>query len=175
MRSFEDFSAEVKLRSENMKKEKKTSLVEKFKAFNYDDSKKIKKFKNYNTTDENDNYAYHIAGDKDDEYSSGKADKLLAAITDDPDGVVDFLKQLTDGLYKSLDGKMKKTTLSSSSTVYNDVQMSNQLKTYEKDVKKWEEKITAYEDKWYNTFAQMEKSMSKMQSQQSQLAGMMGM
>lgn len=130
--------------------------------------------KSYFEVDDNDNYAYHIAGDSDDEYSSGKADKLMAAITDDPDGVVDFLKQLTDGLYKSLDGKMKKTTLSSSSTVYNDVQMSNQLKTYEKDVKKWEEKVSAYEDKWYNTFAQMEKAMSKMQSQQSQLAGMMG-
>ena len=130
--------------------------------------------KSYFEVDDNDNYAYHIAGDKDDEYSSGKEDKLMAAINDDPDGVVDFLKQLTDGLYKSIDGKMKKTTLSSSNTVYNDVQMSNQLKAYEKDVKKWEEKITAYEDKWYNTFAQMEKAMSKMQSQQSQLAGMMG-
>lgn len=131
--------------------------------------------KSYFEVDDNDNYAYHIAGDKDDEYSSGKEDKLMAAINDDPDGVVDFLKQLTDGLYKSIDGKMKKTTLSSSNTVYNDVQMSNQLKAYEKDVKKWEEKVTAYEDKWYNIFAQMEKSMAKMQSQQSQLAGMMGM
>ena len=131
--------------------------------------------KSYFEADDNDNYAYHIAGDKDDEYSSGKEDKLLAAINDNPDDVVDFLKQLTDGLYKSLDGKMKKTALSSSSTIYNDVQFSKQLKTYEKDVKKWEEKISAYEDKWYNTFAQMEKSMSKMQSQQSQLAGMMGM
>ena len=130
--------------------------------------------KSYFEVDDNDNYAYHNAREKDDEYSSGKEDKLMAAINDDPDGVVDFLKQLTDGLYKSIDGKMKKTTLSSSNTVYNDVQMSNQLKAYEKDVKKWEEKITAYEDKWYNTFAQMEKAMSKMQSQQSQLAGMMG-
>lgn len=130
--------------------------------------------KSYFEVDDNDNYAYHIAGDKDDDYSSGKEDKLMAAITENPDDVVDFLKDLTDGLYKAIDGKMKKTTLSSSSTVYNDVQFSNQLKTYEKEVKKWEEKITAYEDKWYNTFAQMEKAMSKMQSQQSQLAGMMG-
>lgn len=130
--------------------------------------------KSYFEADDHDNYAYHIAGDKDDEYSSGKEDKLMAAITENPDDVVDFLKELTNGLYKTLDGKMKKTALSSSSTVYNDVQFSNQLKTYEKEVKKWEEKITAYEDKWYNTFAQMEKAMSKMQSQQSQLAGMMG-
>ena len=131
--------------------------------------------KSYFETDDNDNYEYHIAGDKDDEYSSGKADKLMAAITDDPEGVVDFMKQITEDLYKTLDGKMKKTALSSGYTAYNDVQFSNQLKSYEKEVKKWEEKVTAYEDKWYGIFANMEKSMSKLQSQQSQLAGMMGM
>lgn len=40
-------------------------------------------------TEEN---AYHIDGDEDDANSSGNADKLMTAITNDPDTVINFMQ-----------------------------------------------------------------------------------
>ena len=43
---------------------------------------------------ENEQNAYHIDGDEDDANTSGKTDKLMAAINDDPDTVMQFMQQL---------------------------------------------------------------------------------
>ncbi len=123
---------------------------------------------------ENEQYAYHIDGDPDDANSSGKPDKLMAAIQDDPDQIANFMKQLATNLYNAVDAKMKSTTLSSAYKVYNDKEMDKQMENYEDMIKKWEDKVAEQEDFYYNKFSQMEVALSKLQSQTNSLAGMLG-
>lgn len=123
---------------------------------------------------ENEQYAYHIDGDEDDANSSGKTDKLMAAIQEDPDQVAEFMKQLTTNLYQEIDKKMKSTTLSSAYKVYNDKEMDKQMKEYETLIDKWKDKVAEQEDYYYDKFSQMEVQLSKLQSQTNSLAGMLG-
>lgn len=128
----------------------------------------------YLNSSENQQNAYHIDGDPDDENTSGKKDKLRAAMEDDPDTLVEFMKQLTDGLYSSLDAKMKSTSLSSAYKVYNDKQMEKDYKEYTSTISKWEEKVSDMEDRYYKQFAAMEKALATLQSSTSSLTGLMG-
>lgn len=127
----------------------------------------------YNSA-QNENYAYHIDGDEDDENTSGKTDKLMSMITSDPDTVVSFFQQLTSELYDNLGDKMKRTTLSSSYTIYNDKQMEKQQTEYKKLIKEWEEKLSEKEDYYYKKFTAMETAMSKLNNTQSALGGYFG-
>lgn len=128
----------------------------------------------YLNSSENQQNAYHIDGDPDDENTSGKKDKLRAAIENDPDTLVEFMKQLTDGLYTALDAKMKSTSLSSAYKVYNDKQMEKDYKEYTSTISKWEEKVSDMEDRYYKQFAAMEKALATLQSSTSSLTGLMG-
>jgi flagellar hook-associated protein 2 len=121
---------------------------------------------------ENENYAYHIDGDSDDDNTSSKDDKLMKAITEDPDTVIEFMKQLTSGLYTSLGNKMKSTTLSSAYTIYNDKEMNSQYSEYSTTISKWEDKLSDKEDYYYEKFAQMESALTKLQSQSSSVTGL---
>lgn len=123
---------------------------------------------------ENEQYAYHIDGDEDDSATSGKADKLLTAITNDPDTVIEFMQQLCTGLYDAIGNKMKSTTLSSVYKVYNDKEMASEYSDYTDLIKKWEEKLEEKEDYWYNKFSSMETALSKLNSQSSSLSSMLG-
>lgn len=123
---------------------------------------------------ENEQYAYHIDGDEDDSNTSGKTDKLMTAIQTNPDQIIDFMKQLSENLYKSIDEKMKSTELSSVYKVYNDKEMDNELKEIEELIEKWEDKVAAEEDYYYNKFSDMEVALSKLQSQTSALSGLLG-
>lgn len=118
--------------------------------------------------------AYHINGDEDDASSSSKTDKLMAALKSDPDSVVEFMKQLTDGLYKSLDKKMGSNQMSSKYVVYNDKEMASEYSDYTDTITKWEEKLQDIEDSYYKKFSAMETALAKLQSQQSQLSGLLG-
>ena len=89
----------------------------------------------------NEHYAYHIDGDEDDENTSGKKDKLMQAIESDPDQVEAFMKKLCENLYKEVDAKMKSTELSSAYKVYNDKEMDKELKKYAEAISKWEDKV----------------------------------
>lgn len=122
----------------------------------------------------NENYAYHIDGDEDDESTSGKEDKLMAALKEDPDSVIEFMKQLTSGLYTSIDNKMKSTSLSSAYKVYNDKELDNQYKEYTELISKWEEKVTDKEDYYYDQFSKMETALGKLNSQSSSFTSMLG-
>ncbi len=122
----------------------------------------------------NENYAYHIDGDADDEITSGKTDKLRDMINKDPEAVEEFMKQLATGLYSALDEKMKSTTMSSAYTIYNDKQMTQEYKDYTALIKTWENKITAMEDRYYKQYSKMETQLSKMQSATSSLSGLLG-
>lgn len=123
---------------------------------------------------ENEQYAYHIDGDEDDETTSGKKDKLMAAIQEDPDQICEFMKQLTSNLYQAVDKKMKSSSLSSAYKVYNDKEMDKQMKEYNDLIKKWEDKVKDQEDYYFDKFSQMEVALSKLQSQTNSLAGLLG-
>ena len=123
---------------------------------------------------ENEQNAYHIDGDEDDTNSSGKEDKLMKAIQEDPDQVCDFMKQLVSNLYSAIDSKMKSTTLSSAYKVYNDKEMDSQLKDYAQLIKDWEKKVSEKEEYYYKKFSAMETALSKINSQSSSLSGLLG-
>lgn len=122
----------------------------------------------------NENYAFHIDGDSEDDNSSGKTDKLLSMITNEPEVVEDFMKQLTSGLYTALDEKMKSSSLSSAYTIYNDKQMTKEYNNYKTLIKTWEEKIADMEDRYYKQFSNMESQLAKLQSSTSSLSSLLG-
>lgn len=123
---------------------------------------------------ENEQYAFHIDGDEDDENTSGKKDKLMAAIQKDPDKLMEFMKKLTSNLYTAIDDKMKSTELSSAYKVYNDKEMDKEVKEVEDLIKKWNDKIAEQEDAYFKKFSQMEVALSKLQSQTNSLSGLLG-
>lgn len=123
---------------------------------------------------ENENYAYHIDGDADDENVATKKDKLMAAINEDPDSIVEFMKELSKNLYTEIDNKMKGTTLSSTYKVYNDKEMDKQYQNYTKLIASWEKKVSTQEDYYYKKFTAMEKAMAQMESQTTALSGLIG-
>ncbi len=128
----------------------------------------------YFTRAENESYAYHIDGDKDDETSEGNADKLRAAIADDPEAVTEFFTRLAKDVYGALDQKMQKTSLSSSYTVYNDIQLKNEYNEYTETIEKWEEKLKDLEDYYYDKFSAMETALANLQSQTNSLTSLLG-
>lgn len=123
---------------------------------------------------ENEQYAYHINGDEDDSATSGNTDKLMAAITNNPDTVIKFMKELCTSVYDAVGDKMKSTTLSSVYKVYNDKEMASEYSDYTDLIKKWEEKLEEKEDYWYNKFSSMETALSKLNSQSSSLSSLLG-
>lgn len=118
--------------------------------------------------------AYHIDGDEDDANSSGNADKLMTAITNDPDTVINFMQGLASNLYNSVHKKMQMSSLSSIYTVYNDKEMASEYSDYTDLIKKWEEKLQDKEDYYYKKFSSMETALSKLNSQTSSLSGLFG-
>ena len=122
----------------------------------------------------NERNAYHIDGDADDSYTSANKDKLKAAIAEDPDTVIELLKDVTDGLYKSLDKQMKSSSLKSAYTIYNDKEMKSEYSDYTKTIKTWETRITEMENRYYKQFAAMEKALANMQANSSSLTGLLG-
>lgn len=123
---------------------------------------------------ENEQNAYHIDGDEDDENTSGKQDKLMAAITSDPDTVIEFMKQLSTNLYKSIDDQMQSNDLRSRYKIYNDKEMDKQYTNLTKTIKEWESKVSDKEDYYYKQFSNMETVLAKLQSQTSSISSMLG-
>jgi flagellar hook-associated protein 2 len=128
----------------------------------------------YLNSAENENYAYHIDGDEDDSNTSGKTDKLMAAISSDPDTVTSFFQQLTSNLYDAIGSKMKSTSLSSIYTIYNDKQMDTQYKEYTTLISEWETRISDKEEYYYNKFSTMESSLATLNNTQSSLSSYFG-
>lgn len=112
----------------------------------------------------------HIQGDADDTMYSSSTNKLMAALEDDPDTVMQVFSGVAKNLYKTMQDKMKKTSLSSALTFYNDVYIKNQLVAYNKQISKDEKKLTELEDKYYKQFSAMETALAKLQSQQNSLS-----
>jgi flagellar capping protein FliD len=128
----------------------------------------------YMNAAENEQNAYHIDGDEDDENTSGNTDKLMTALNSDPDTVMDFMKQMATNLYNAIDKQMTSTTLRSKYSIYNDKEMTTQYKNYTTTIKEWETKISNKEDYYYKKFSSMESALSKLNSQTSSLSGLFG-
>lgn len=132
------------------------------------------KTQSYLAAGKNEKSLYHIDGDSDDTLTKTRDDKLMAAINSDPEGVADFFSQLVKGAYQALDKKMRSSTLSSAYVVYNDKQITNELKEYKSKITDWEDKVKYYEDFYYKKFSAMEKAMANLQSSQNSLSMLLG-
>ena len=129
----------------------------------------------YFTAKDNEHHAYHIDGDEDDENTRDEEDKLMKALTEDPEGTIQFFADLCKNLYGELDKTMSQSTeYSSIYKVYNDKQLQKDYDNYTKKIKEAEDKLSAYEDKWYDKFSKMETALAKLQSNQSIVSSMLG-
>lgn len=117
----------------------------------------------------------HIYGDQEDSEGMFYDDKLRKAIEEDPETVMEVLQKISKDLYDTMADKMKATELSSALTFYNDKQLTKELTSYKKDLSKEEDRLTEIEDRYYKQFASMETALSKLSSQSSSLASMLGM
>ena len=124
---------------------------------------------------DNEHHAYYIDGDPDDDNVSGEEDMLRKALLEDPDGTADFFAGLCKNLYSALDKTMSETSdYSSIYKVYNDKQLQKDYDNYTKKIKEAEQKLSDYEDRWYDKFSKMETALSKLQSNQSVVSSMLG-
>lgn len=129
----------------------------------------------YFSAAENERNAYHIDGDSDDDSTSGNEDKLRALIASDPDTVTAFFTKLSQNLYGKMDELSKSVDgYRSYGNFYDDKKMKSDYDEYTKKIKDLEDKLTAYEDKWYSKFAKMETAMAKMQSNMSAVTSLLG-
>lgn len=129
----------------------------------------------YFNAKDNEHHAYYIDGDPDDDNVSANEDKLKKALMKDPEGTADFFAGLCKNLYKELDKTMGESTeYSSIYKVYNDKQLKKDYDNYTKKIKDAEQKLSDYEDKWYDKFSKMETALSKLQSNQSIVSSMLG-
>jgi len=118
----------------------------------------------------------HIYGNEDDSEFASMEDKLMKALEEDPDTVMEVLSQVSQKLYDTMNEKMKSIpNIRSAFTFYNDKEMANQHTEYAKKIAMLEKKVTEMENKYYKQFAAMESAMAKMQSQSNALAGMLGL
>lgn len=125
--------------------------------------------------EEDEENAFHIDGDSEDPAVSGNSDKLMTALAEDPDTVMEFFKELSSNLYDKINKKMSSSTISSFNVIYNDKEMAREYSDYTKTISNWEEKLKNIEESYYAKFAAMESALAKLQSQQSSLASMLGM
>ncbi len=129
----------------------------------------------YFSAPDNEKNAYHIDGDSEDGDTSGNADKLMSMISNDPSTVITFFTKLSQNLY----GKMSDMSKSvdgyrSYGSFYDDKKMKSDYTNYNSKISDLEDKLNAYEDKWYSKFSKMETAMAKMQSNTSAVTALLG-
>ena len=124
--------------------------------------------------EKNEGSAYHIDGDAEDNYTANNKEKLRAALAEDPEVVIEFLKKVTSGLYTALDGKMKSSAIKSVYTVYNDKEMASEYSDYSRTIKTWTDRVTDMEDAYYKKFAAMEKALATLQGNSSSISSLLG-
>lgn len=116
----------------------------------------------------------HIAGDKDDALSASGEEKLMKAITDNPEAIMEVFTKLSGKLYNELNTKMKSNSLRSALNVYNDKEIKDTITNYKSDLSTLESKLSKMEDRYYKQFTAMEKAMSQLNSRSSSLASLLG-
>lgn len=124
---------------------------------------------------DNEKNAYHIDGDPDDDSTSGNEDKLSAMIASNPETVTAFFTKLSQNLYDKMSELSKSVQgYRSYGNFFDDKKMKSDYDDYTKKIQELEEKLTAYEDKWYAKFGKMETAMAKMQSNMSAVTSLLG-
>ncbi len=124
---------------------------------------------------ENEKGAYHIDGDEDDANTSGNVATLKNLISTDPDKVSKFFSQLSQNLYKEMSEMSSRVDgYRSFNSFYNDKKMQSDYTDYTSKIADLEDKLKAYEDKWYDKFAAMETAMSKINSGQNAITSLLG-
>jgi flagellar hook-associated protein 2 len=117
----------------------------------------------------------HIYGDSEDPTYADKEDKLLKAIEEDPDLVMEVFSQLGRNLHATMNERMEPiSNIRSAFTFYNDKVMEKEMDNYEKQISELEKKLYLMEEKYYNQFARLEVALSKLQSQGDYLYNMLG-
>lgn len=116
----------------------------------------------------------HIEGDSDYSTVAIKENKLMKALSEDPDLVMKVFNKLTGDLYETMSEQMKSTELSSALTFYNDKAMKEKVTDYKKELAKLENRLLDIEERYYKQFSAMETAMQKMNSQSNYLASMLG-
>ena len=131
--------------------------------------------RSYFETADNEKNAYHIDGDPDNEFTSGKADKLKSMISSDPNKVISFFTKMSQNLYTAMSNQSKSVDgYRSFGNFYDDKKMKTEYTDYKSKIAQLEKKMTDYEDKWYKKFAAMETAMAKMQSNTSAVTALLG-
>lgn len=124
---------------------------------------------------DNEKNLLHIAGNPDDEYTSGKADKLKSMIASDSSTVIDFFATLSKNLYSKMSSMSSSIEGTRSyGSFFDDKKMASDYKSYKSKIADLEEKLADYEDKWYKKFSKMESAMAKMQSNTSAVTALIG-
>jgi len=124
---------------------------------------------------DNEKNAMHIDGDPDDEFTSGKADKLKTMIANDPNTVVSFFTELSKNLYTAMENQSKSSDgYRSFGNFYDDKKLKADYNDYKTKISDLEKKLADYEDKWYKKFAAMETAMAKMQSNTNAVTSLLG-
>lgn len=126
------------------------------------------------TTDYTEKGLLHINGDKDDLSVSDEDNDLMTALTNDPDKVMSVFTKLASDLYTDMSDKMSSTSMRSALNFYNDKDMKKQIDNYTDSLKTMESKLEDLESRYYKQFTAMERAMSQMNSQSSNLAAMLG-
>ncbi|QHQ60672.1 flagellar filament capping protein FliD [Anaerocolumna sedimenticola] len=127
------------------------------------------------STDYTEKGLLHIYGNKEDSTYSDKDDKLMKALTENPDATIEALAGIFGELYDTMNDKMSSIpNVRSIYKFYNDKLMDNEQTEYKKKVAALEDKLSEMENKYYKQFSAMETALAKMQSQSSSLAGLLG-
>lgn len=116
----------------------------------------------------------HINGDTDDKLYADKEDGLKKALNEDPETVSKVFSEIMSGFYNDMSKQMSATSISSALTFYNDKQIQSQVDEYQKQIDDWAVRLEDMEDRYYKQFSTMEQSLTSLQQQQSQLAGLLG-
>lgn len=122
----------------------------------------------------------HILGDPDDTEYAAYDNKLRETLEKTPEIFSQFFvgdkenQGLAGQLHNSLMKSMARSSTSHSLTFYDDITLDDKIKDQDNEVEKWQKKLQAMEDKYYDQFAAMESAMAKLQSQQSYISSLMG-
>jgi flagellar hook-associated protein 2 len=116
----------------------------------------------------------HIDGDKDEIKLSAKENKLMEALSEDPEKVMSTLSQMAAKMYSDFAEKMKGSNYNSALTLYNDKEIGKTIKAYKSDLNDMEDKLSNLEKRYYKQFTALEVAMEKMNSQTSALSTLLG-
>jgi flagellar hook-associated protein 2 len=116
----------------------------------------------------------HISGDKDDSLVNSKDDKLMKALSENPNAVMKVFNEFAGKLYSTMTDQMKSTPISSALTFYNDKELNNTMEDYEKDLSNQEDRLSMLESRYYKQFTAMETMISQLNNKSSSLASLLG-